>query len=289
MIEEPRWFVNVELSPDGRFLALGVSGANETIWLYELARGDLTRFTFRFDNATPQWSPDGERLVFTSDRDGPFNLFQRAVNSNDPVERLATSDSMQFPGSWTPDGDSLVFAESRPGTGWDVWRLRLSDDRVAGDRVPEALLQEPYHERRPRLSPDGRWLAYVSDESGQNEVYIRSFPELGSKQKVSLDGGMDHQWSADGSELFFRNGDDLHVVEIGSNAKLEIGSPRLLFSRSFPGHSATPFAISFGYSLYDVTPDGQRFVAFEEEESEPEPTHLNLILNWAEELKRLVP
>ena len=187
-IEEPRRFRNVEFSPDGRFLAFEVGGANETIWLYELARGNLTRFTFRFDNATPQWSPNGETLVFTSDRDGPFNLFQRAVNGNDPAERLATSDDIQLPGSWTPEGDSLVFAEPRPGTGFDIWRLRLS-----GDRVPEAVLQEPYNERRPRLSPDGRWLAYVSDESGQNEVYIRSFPEIGSKRQVSIDGGMDHQ------------------------------------------------------------------------------------------------
>jgi serine/threonine-protein kinase len=283
LIEEPQRFVNVELSPDGGYLALGITGANETVWLYELARGSLTRFTFGFDNTVAKWSPEGGNLVFTSDRDGPFNLYLRDLHGDAP-ERLTTSDNLQLPGSWSPDGETLVFEEPRPETGYDVWGLRLS-----GDRIPEVLLQETYNERRPYLSPDGRWLSYVSDESGRNEVYVQSFPELGRKRQVSLDGGMDQQWSADGTELFFRNGDDLMVVDIASNGQLHIGKPRLLFTRTFPSGTRPDGGLWDSYSIYDVAPDGRRFVTFEEEETEPPPTHLNLILNWAEELERLVP
>ena len=182
----------------------------------------------------------------------------------------------QTAGSWTPAGKALVFTQ-----GSDIWWLTLD-----GDRKPRPLLEADHRLSYPRLSSDGRWLAYVSDETGRDEVYLQGFPELGRKHQVSSQGGFDPVWNSNGRELFFRWADAIHVVDVRTQGELELGTPRLLFET--PSALAT-LAIRYRWSTYDVTPDGRRFAMLVTTESETERTELVYVQNWAEELKRLVP
>ena len=220
--------------------------------------------------------PGGDRLTFQSTRSGAWNLFSQLADGSGEAERLTTSEGGQTPGSWSPDGKTLVFRERHPETGLDVWSLSMD-----GGEAPDRLLGKPFNEHQPRLAPDGRWLAYVSDESGQNEVYVRSFPGMSAKRQVSTEGGHYPLWNPNGRELFYRDEDKMMVVEIASNGELELGTPKVLFEK--------PFAYSSAGLNYDVAPDGRRFVMIDESEAEPAPTQLVLVQNWAAELERLVP
>ncbi len=236
----------------------------------------MTRSIYGYDNMHPVWTPEGDRLTFSSTRNGAWNLFSQLADGSSEAERLATSEGTQSPGSWSPDGKTLVFQERHPETGQDVWSLSID----AGE-APKRLLHEPFDETSPRLSPDGGWMAYVSDESGQNEVFVRSFPGMAGKRQVSTEGGRYPLWNANGRELFYRDDDKMMVVEITSNESLELGAPKVLFEK--------PFAYSAAGLNYDVAPDGRRFVMINESDAEPAPTQLVLVQNWAEELRRLVP
>lgn len=153
---------------------------------------------------------------------------------------------------------------------------------MGSDANPQPLMAEPYDERFPMISPDGHWIAYMSNESGQNEVYLRSFPEPGTKFRVSTDGGTRPAWPSSGRELFYRNGDRIMVVDIRESGA-PIGRPRVLFEAS----DSAKFQGSV--DGYDVAPDGQHFVMIEATEPDPTPTHLHLVMNWGQELERLVP
>lgn len=168
---------------------------------------------------------------------------------------------------------TLAFDGVSPDTGTDIGILSME-----GDRIPQAFLQTPFNEAHPRFSPDGRWLAYESDESGQLEIYIRSFQGSEAKRQVSTAGGDSPRWNPRGRELFYREGDKLMVVAIELTEDLDpvLGKPRMLFERP-------------SIYRYDVAPDGQRFVVIDESESDVPPKQLHLVQNWAEELKRLVP
>ena len=274
LIETPGNYHTPQLSPDGSSLALTLGGANESLWIYDIARATLTRSIYGYDNVRPVWTPEGDRLTFMSSRSGAFNLFRQHADGSGEAERLTTSEGNQATGSWSRDGKTLVFAEQHPETGLDVWSLSMD-----GGEAPKRLLYEPFDENDPTLSPDGRWLAYVSNESGHNEVYVRSFPGMAGKRQVSTEGGRYPRWSPNGRELFYRDEDKMMVVEIASNG--ELGASNALFEE--------PFAYSANGLNYDVAPDGRRFVMIDESEAEPAPTQLVLVQNWAEELKRLVP
>ena len=274
LIETPGNYHTPQLSPDGSSLALTLGGANESIWIYDIARATLTRSIYGYDNVRPVWTPEGDRLTFMSSRSGAFNLFRQHADGSGEAERLTTSEGHQATGSWSRDGKTLVFAEQHPETGLDVWSLSMD-----GGEAPKRLLYEPFDENDPMLSPDGRWLAYVSNESGHNEVYVRSFPGMAGKRQVSTEGGRYPRWSPNGHELFYRDEDKMMVVEIASNG--ELGASNALFEE--------PFAYSANGLNYDVAPDGRRFVMIDESEAEPAPTQLVLVQNWATELERLVP
>ena len=270
----PRGYYCPRPSPDAQQLALGIQG-NRGTWLYDPARGTLTRFAAGSHSI---WTPDGKHLTFSYLQSGTMSLYWMPADGNGGPERLTTSENPQFPGSWSPDGQVLVFTEADPTTGWDIWMLGLP-----GDRKPRPFLQTPANEAGPIFSPDGHWLAYVSDESGRQEIYVRPFPGPGGKIPISTDGGTQPVWARNGRELFYRNGDKMMLAAVETRPVFTAAKPRLLFEAHYET-GFSPFEPD-----YDVSPDGQRFLMVKASEQESAPTQLNVVLNWSDELRRLAP
>jgi serine/threonine protein kinase/WD40 repeat protein len=268
LIETRRPYYNVEISPDGQQLALSIIALNDQVWLYDLARRTMRRLTFAWDNRAWAWTPDGRRIVFSSDRSGSYNFYWQDPEGGGPAERLTDSPHSQEVGSWSPDGKAFAFGDDGVTTQGDIWLLTLDPER----RV-RPLIQTPFDEGDPMISPDGRWLAYYSDESGRYEVYLQSFPDLGRKWQVSTEGGEGPRWAPRGHELFYRNLDKLMAVPIGSGLAAPVGAPRLLFEGR--------------YGNYAVAPD-ERFIMIRPETA-LESSQITLVQNWFEELKRRVP
>ena len=275
----PRVYDDPHLSPDGQRLAVQVGEeGNSDIWIYHIPRGTLTRLTFEGGNM-PRWMPDGKRVTFTPQRaGGSWNLFWKPADGSGPAEQLMESEHGRWPSSWSPDGQVLAFTEFHPTTGWDVWVLPLQ-----GERKPRPFLRTQFQEGGAVFSPDGHWLAYTSDESGQNEVYVQPFPGPGAKWQISNEGGNEPLWAKNGRELFYRNGNKMMAVEITTQPTFRAGTPALLFEGQY---YYEPGPVS---ANYDITPDGQRFLMVKEGEREEAATQINVVLNWFEELKRLVP
>ena len=274
-----RPYLQPHLSPDGRQLAVEIEGTKRDIWVYEIPRETLTRLTFEgIQSQTPAWTPDGQRVTFSSARGRSFNLFWRPADGSGTEERLMTSEELPISLSWSPDGRLLGFCQLHPTTLWDIWLLPLE-----GERQPHPFLQTPFNETAPTFSPDGRWLAYVSDESGRFEIYVQPFPGPGRKLQISIEGGTEPLWAPNGRELFYRseNGQRMMAVDITTEPAFNAGKPRLLFE----GRYDTRRTIGYGAN-YDVTANGQRFVMIRGEEGQGQ---INVVLNWFEELKRLVP
>ncbi len=266
-----RSYGSVRLSPDGRRIAVHINSANDDIWTFDLASGTLTRLTFASENEFPLWAPDGQRLIFDSDRDGAHNLYWIQADGAGSAERLASSAHIQFPTSVASDGATLLFAQQSARGDWDTWALPL-----AGERVPRELLASPFNEIPALLSHDGRFLAYQSDEAGQDEIYVQPFPGPGGKRQVSLGGGHDPIWSRDGKELFFRRSDGwLMAAPVSLTPAFSVGRP-------------APLCDPPPLQGYDVAPDG-RFIVIRKSEAETASREIRLILNWTEELKRRVP
>lgn len=258
-------------------------GIGNDVWLYDLARDTLTRFTFEDGNAGTAaiWTPDSKRVVFPSNRAGPTNLFWKAADGSGPEERLTTSPNLQRAGTISSDGRISLFTEVAPKTGSDLWWMSLE-----GDRKPQVFLQTPFLEASGQISPDGHWVAYGSDESGRLEIYVRPFPGPGGKWQISTEGGTEHMWSPKGHELFFRAGaqkEKMMVVEYQTEPTFSTGKPRLLFEGKYsPGAQTGAF--------YSVSPDGQRFLMMKPpEQQQTSLTQINVVLNWFEELKQKVP
>lgn len=262
------------VSPDGRRVALGSGGQ---IWIYDLARDTLTRFTFEGDaNASPVWTPDGKRIAFTSNRGGTLNLYWQMADGSGGLERLTTSEHLQVPYSWSPNGQLLSFIEFDPRPA--IWVLRLSD------RKAQPFLQTTANDGAQRFSPDGRWMAYVSNESGRNEIYVQPYPGPGGKWQISTDGGNEPVWNRNGRELFYRSGDKMMAVDITTEPSLSAGKPKMLFEGPYVSAPSDPSP------EFDVSPDGQRFLMLKPvTQEQAAPTQINVVLNWTEELKRLVP
>jgi len=198
------------LSPDGRRVAVSIAEQETHVWLYDLSRETLTRLTFEGNtNYTPVWTPDGKRIAFESNREGPYNVFWQLADGSGGLERLTTSEYLQGPSSWSPDGQLLAFHEINPATGVDIWVLRLGDPSASSGqgRKAQPFLRTPFNEASPRFSPDGRWLAYISDESGRYEIYVQPYPGPGGKWQISAEGGRGPVWNPNGRELFYRNRD----------------------------------------------------------------------------------
>jgi len=265
--------VNAECSPDGKQLALHVRGGNEDVWIYEIEREILTRLTYAGgDNQFPVWTPDSNRVTYSNSIGGVYALVWKPADGSGFAEKLITSEHPLDPTSWSPDGKMLAFTEHSFSTGGDIWILPIE-----GERKPQLFLKTSFDELEAKFSPNGRWIAYSSNESGQFEVYVRPFPGPGGVIKISTTGGTSPVWAPDGRELFYRIEDKMMAVAINTKPKFSPGKLTLLFE--------APSIINY----YGIAPDGQRFVMIEEGEYSTLPNQLNIVLNWFEELKRLVP
>jgi eukaryotic-like serine/threonine-protein kinase len=267
------------LSPDGTRIAYITAGKEWLAWIYDLSRGTATRLIQEGKADFALWTPDGKRVVIQFWRAGKGNIYWLAADGSTALERLTTGDCHQVPGSFTPDGATLTFVELCPDTGWDINVLNIKSRQVT------PFLNSKANESYPEVSPDGRWIAYSSNESGREEVYVRPFPGPGGKWQISSDGGIMPLWSRDGKQLFYTstNEQDYWVVEVRMDGSFFAGKPRLLFtSEQFIGGAPT--------HVWDISLDGQRLLMSKFGGREPRPvTELILVQNWFEELKRLAP
>ena len=280
---EPHDYYQPRISWDGTRLAVVIRDSNNLdVWIYDLNRNLRTRLTVDAGvDTAPAWTPDDQRVVFSSTRrDSVRNLYWKAADGTGHVERLTTSPNNQFPAFCSSDGKRLVFVQQNPGTGTDLHMLSIE-----GERSTQPLLQGPFNEGNPKISPDGRWVAYESDESGRREVQVRPFPDVeGGKSPISSGGGVWPAWGPDGRELFYRSGETMMVVPIETENNFTAGSPKVLFrGRYFTGASARQ---------YDVSPDGQQLLMLQraaQTQEISEGDELIIVFNWFEELQRLVP
>ena len=221
----PGGYTRARVSPDGTRIAVEMDGLEGSdVWLSDVIRGTLSILTpDPARDQRPLWTPDGARVVFESSRDGSLGLFWKDADGTGDAERLVTvEDGRQFaPQQWSPDGNELLFNYVAPNTGRDIAVLS-----VEGDRSWRPLLNSPADEGTPALTPDGAWIAYTSNETGQEEVYMERFPDLGNKRQISTGGGQSPMWSTDGRELFYRNLDgSMMVVPIATEPALTLGTP----------------------------------------------------------------
>ena len=290
-------YFTLSLSPDGTRAAIHIQDSTGTgdVWVSELSRGTLARLTTgeAFDGS-PLWSPDGSRVAFESHRNGQPEVFWRAADSSGPAELLLTVDESVraiVPSDWSPDATILFAHADFPETGSDVGMVSID-----GPGTWEPLIRTAADEWSPAISPDGRWLAYTSDETGRDEVYVQRFPELEGRTQISVGGGEKPTWSADGLELFYlraRPGPPdagMRVtlgIDEGDPPSLIVGTPEHLFDWRYFGVGG------FGSlrRYHDVSPDGQRFLVIAPETGDGERgrAEINVVLNWFEELKERVP
>jgi Tol biopolymer transport system component len=276
---EPADQMGLELSPDGSRATISVldpasASKNRDIWIYDVSRGLRTRFTFDPGmEIHSTWSPDGTTIAFDSRRQTRFDIYRKTASGAGIDELLLKDDLNKVVEAWSQDGRLLSYSRTGDSkTGNDIWTMSFA---TGAKTVP--FLQTPFSEGRSRFSPDGRWLAYSSNESGRNEVYVTAFPGPGGKWQISTAGGQWPRWRRDGKEIFYLSLDNkLVAVDVASTAQgFTVGSARSLFETrpritAFGGISAYP---------YDVTADGQRFLVNTlVEEASPEP--ITLLLNW---------
>jgi eukaryotic-like serine/threonine-protein kinase len=269
-----RAYYQPKLSPDGEHLALNI---DSNVWIYDMVRGTLTRLTFEAGNSRPLWTPDGKRVAYQSTKGGKVNLWWKPADGTGSDEQLTNTDFFFLPSSISPDL-TAAYVETHPDTNRDIYVVDLK-----GDRKSKPWLQTPFDETYPLFSPDGKWIAYVSNESGRFEIYIRPASGTGGKWQISTDGGQADQWNPNGKELFYQNGDKMYSVEIKTEPTFSASTPHLLFEGNYEKQSGVG-------ANYNVSPDGQRFLMIKPGGVRQEgATQINVVLNWFEELKAKVP
>jgi serine/threonine protein kinase len=285
----PKMYSYPDISPDGTRVAVSIAetGGNSDIWVWDLIRRTLARLTVKGRyNVAPVWTHDGKRIVFSSQRDGSSNeqndVYWKAADGTGGDELLVSGSQIGRtfnPYSWSSDGKYLVGAE-RLSIQLDIGMLSME-----GDHARKPLLHEEYREAQPKISPDGHWLAYSSNESRKNEVYVRSFPDVNKeKLQVSTSGGDSPLWSPDGRELFYLSGNAVMAVSVKTQPSFTIvGTPQVLFRGTYVSAD------------WDISHDGKRFLMIKppgtsgEEFAAEAPRKINVVLNWLEELKQQVP
>jgi serine/threonine-protein kinase len=274
---EPAAYYGVRFSPDGRRLTYSKGDANQDVWVRDLDRGTETRVTPESsEEFDPVWSPDGRRIAYSSERraDDP-QIYIRAVDGSGEERHLWKGGDAAMSQSWSPDAQAVAATVLGPGKQPDIWIV----DVEKGTSRP--FLATSHEEAQPDFSPDGRWIAYVSNESGRYEVYARPFPGPGGKVQVSTEGGMEPVWSRDGKEIYFRNRDRMMMASVRLGPELSVGKPAALFEK--PGFLIVPFT---EFRQYDVAPDGRSFVMIQlPDGAAPAPVPV-LVTNWFAEVER---
>ena len=292
--ETPGNYNDLVISPDGKRLAMDISSGNRSdIWLYEWERDALTRLTFSGDqNYNPVWTPDGQRIVYASAEKGAVpNLWWIRADGAGDAQRLTESKGPQYPSSWSPDGKTLAFFQQKPGIGWDIMTLPVEGSEKSGWKPgqPKPFVSTPSTEAFPLFSPDGRWIAYMSSESGPFEVYVRPFPGPGGKWQISTGGGRLPEWSRNGKELFYLTSDQkIMVVSYTSSGESFRADKARLWS---PGQF-TDRATNISNINFSQHPDGKRFAVLKTSGAETAPppiSKVSFIFNFFDELRRKVP
>jgi dipeptidyl aminopeptidase/acylaminoacyl peptidase len=230
----------------------------------------------------PVWTPDSTRVSYRRWTNNTFSMWWGPADRSVPPERLTDIGQAQSPASWSPDGRMVAFTQVNPETGADVYVLDMT-----GDRNPRPFAQTRFAEGSPKFSPDGRYIAYTSNESGRNEIYVQAYPGPGAKTQVSVNGGTDAVWRLKRGELYYREGDKMMTVQVSTSGSFQASKPKLLwtgrYAHGLGSQCGPPGATS---SNYDVTTNGQRFLMIKSDEIAP--AQINVVLNWTEELKATI-
>jgi eukaryotic-like serine/threonine-protein kinase len=261
-------YMNPRLSPDGKRLAVqGSSPQGTDIWVYDIATQGTTRLTTEGNALNPAWTPDGRHLIYVKIMGGS-ELWRVATDGSTPPERILSADGVTLAISVQPDGEGMVF-ERRTGGRWSIWRAP-----VAPGALPRPLLDEPFDDYMPAISPDGHWLAYVSNSTGKYEVYARPYPSAGAATRISDGGGTEPRWSHDGRRIFYRNAAGLHAATLAADGSASIAARSTLFRDDFDGNMP--------HANYDVGLDDKSFVMLAP--SAKGEAQMVLVVNWRQEL-----
>jgi serine/threonine-protein kinase len=286
-------YYHIRFSPDGQRLAMGIrEGAEQDVWVYEWGRDTMSRLTFApGDDLRPVWTPDGRRIAFASARadKATRNLYWQRSDGSGEAQRLTESRNAQMPASWHPSGKYLAYIEDSPQTGQDIMILPVDGDEASGFRAgkPSVFVNGPFLETDAAFSPDGRWLAYRSDESGRSEIYVRPFPGPGGRWQVSAGGGAHPTWFGKRKELLYRSA--LPTLFVAPYS-VEGESFRAEKPRQWsPGR--VPQKVGLTIRTFDLHPDGQRVAVLKDPEqpAEEKRDHVVLIQNFFEEVRRAAP
>jgi Tol biopolymer transport system component len=274
----PQNFESFSLSGDGQRVMAGVidgrAGSGD-LWIFELGREAPSRFTFHEGaEFSPVWSPDGRRVAFAFDSGGgSVAMSQKALDESGNGTSLGLGGNFQIPHSWSSDGGYLLYSTNDPKTQGDLWVLPTS-----GDRKPVPFLQSAFDEPDGRFSPDGKWIAFVSDESGRLEIYVAAFPPSGEKRRISAAGGSQPRWRRDGKELFYLAPDSrIMAVAVAPGGAFQAGPPAPLFRIESASWNRLETSI---WDDYEVSADGGRFLV-NLGVTRTETLPFTVILNWS--------
>jgi len=280
-----RPYEDFTISPDGKYVAATIEGPVTNTWVHDIARDTETRFNFGIENRDPAWSADGKHIAYSGYKDGKYAVFWKPIDGSTPEEALILSDKNVDAWFFSPDGGTLLYAEYQFSGEQNIGALPLHDREHA-----RMIFPAEYEVEWAILSPDGKWIAYDSIESGKPEVYVAPYPAMEPRQRISTNGGLHPLWAADGRELYYRTGASPEELEqralaqktlvmgvsIETKPTFKAGQPRLLFEGPYfeSGHDIA------------VTPDGKGFILIRESDTQTGPREMQVVVNWLEELKQ---
>jgi Tol biopolymer transport system component len=276
----PDLYESPRFSPDGRRIAVGIGdllGGRPDIWVLDLAQNTLSRVTFDSSSVYPEWSPDGSWVHYATSRSGDYDLWRSRADGSGVLDSLVVGPNDHWEGVPSSDGRGLVFRVTDPVTRRDVYWL------PTGATQPVPVLATPFEERGIAVSPDGKWLAYVSNETGTDEVYVRSLPGPGGRVQISANGGREPRWGPGGRQLLYRSRDSVYTTEISlAGGRVHVGRQRALFQDVFRTGGAG------NHAGWDIDPSGRQFVFVRDGGLDSE-RQVHVLLNWFDQPRAVTP